>query len=130
MNNVFDDALETKKFQMYAEKADTVEKRIELCEKYLKAKRKPTAPLPDVDRNPMQDSRGIHRVRYNYYMRDCDYAVMTSDMASHINKELVIGLVREMIHKGYVKFDKDTNMLEGTTVFNATAFIWKDPNKP
>lgn len=38
MMEVYDQELETKKFKMYAETADTPERRIELCKKYLKAK--------------------------------------------------------------------------------------------
>jgi hypothetical protein len=132
MTGIFDEALETKKFQMYAEKADTVEKRIELCKKYLaakKAKEQPEEPDP-WDGPQYSDSKGIHRLEARFSLPEYNMpGISDVDNQDLVRKELIRGLSNEILKRGLYTLDFEKRMYEQDTIYTATAFIWKDPNK-
>jgi hypothetical protein len=128
--------IETKKFQMYAEKADTVEKRIELCKKYLAAKNaaeKPKEPELPWDGPLYRDSKGIHRLQYHISMPDEQYrtqkTIYQTAFEDQIRKELVTGVCHDMLARDLVSIHTSRDLYMQATRFSASAFIWKDPNK-
>jgi hypothetical protein len=126
MNEIFDEALETKKFQMYAEKADTVEKRIDLCEKYLRAKKK---QMGQVEHLTFQDTKGIHRLYARSIISDeLAYSGSKSEIESVVQRQLVDEIIREMIKNEYISFDTERRLYQSDTIFSARTFVWKDPS--
>jgi hypothetical protein len=139
MTSPFDDALETKKFQMYAAKADTAEKRIELCKKYLAAKKvKEQTELPWEDQPKVPwdgpqywDSKGIHRLETRFSLPEYGMkGIPNVEIQDMIYKELMKGISHEILKRKLYNYDIEKRMYEQDTIYKATVFVWKDPNKP
>jgi hypothetical protein len=117
---MFDDNLiETKKFQMYADKADTEAKRIELCTKYLKSKdalpKPPMPPIPYYD--PVIDDKKFyvgpdtyHTVKAETSVDMLDYERDPVGLDGYLKVQLCRELTDRMLRDGMVTFHPTTDM--------------------
>jgi hypothetical protein len=117
---MFDDNLiETKKFQMYADKADTEAKRIELCTKYLKSKDAlPKPPMPPIEYRPDRDDwRYVgpdlyHRIKVSTEMDMLDFEQNRSDAYNHMRVSLANEIKTELIRENLIVFHPVTEPYE------------------
>jgi len=132
---VEDNVLETKKFQMYAEKADTEIKRIELCKKYLKAKGIDTdAPL--VNHFKPQEPKKIYVgmndiIPLNAEMRVDGWdmsARQTSDEMIHARKYVIDKILYEIVREDMIRFETYKDMPTYQTIIRGKLNVWKEPN--
>lgn len=127
---VDDNALETKKFQMYAEKADTEAKRIELCKKYLDSKGIKTdaylpAPIPEMIVINKQD---VEFLSYRLEIDDNMYyqnATNNMEMERHIRKNIADNLSYEMLVRQMITFDTYKDYARMQTIINGKVGIWR-----
>ena len=135
---VSDNDLETKKFIMYAEKADTEKKRIELCKKYLASKGLDVNAA--IEKSILEKSFAVPKVEPIIVNRndiefleqgvgiDIDqYSDPTRKMAVLIEakKALVQDITHTIIQKNLIKFDEWKDPMVWQTKIRARVGIWK-----
>jgi hypothetical protein len=133
-----DGMLETKKFQMYAEKADTEEKRIELCKKYLKHKGMdpdkpgPMGPIGEYIATT-HDTGLIRRLSNRIVVDAIDVEQLRGQMGPLMEVELkrkcADGIMETVMREGYIRFSTSRDMSRDQYIVNAELFVWRDNKK-
>lgn len=125
MIEVFDNALETKKFQRYAENADTVDKRIELCRKYLQSKGALSTPPVDIPPPKIEYrhyGNNTMDVVYNFQMDRYHYMKSPTDYKIEMMKTVAEGLKYELLKANLIKWNeyydavKDYQWMQGKLI--------------
>ena len=130
---VDDNALETKKFQMYAEKADTEAKRIELCKKYLQSKgikldNDIKAYVPPTPQMIVINKQDVEFISYRLEIDDNLYyqnATNNMEMERHIRKNIADNLSYEMLVRQMITFDTYKDYARMQTIINGKVGIWR-----
>lgn len=121
--------IETVKFQTYAEKADTEEKRIELCRKYLQHKGMiviENKPKPETIAT-FQDTKGIRRVCARQSVDMYKVEKIGPEFYHHMRQNCVKLISEELVKADLIKFDHNKSFSDDMFVTTATLFVWKDP---
>jgi hypothetical protein len=137
---VEDSEVEIKKFKMYAEKADSEAKIVDLCKKYLKHKG------IDVDAGfadyfkPKEPERiyvgmtDIIKINAETVVDGVDRGVdrsarQTSDQMMFARKSVIDKIVYDVIRNDMIKFNTYEKMDTWQTIVHGRLNVWKDPTK-
>ena len=133
---VEDSEVEIKKFKMYAEKADSEAKIVDLCKKYLKHKGIDTdAPLVNhfKPREPERIYVGmtdIIKINAETVFDGFDRSFrQTSEDMMYARKNIVDQIVYDIIRNDLVKFNTYEKMDTRQTIVHGRLNVWKDPTK-
>lgn len=121
--------IETVKFKTYAEKADTEEKRIELCRKYLQHKGMiviVNTAKPDFTPK-LQDTKGIHRVCARQAVDMYVIEQVGPEFYNQMRQNCVRLLSEELLKAKLIHFDDRKDFGDDKFVTTATLLVWKDP---
>ena len=128
--------IEIKKFKMFAEKADSESKIIDLCKKYLKHKGIDTdAPLVNhfKPREPeriyvgMKDIVSVHgRVTVDGWDMS---AMQTSDQMMQARKYVIDEILYEIVKNDMIEFNTYKDMPTYQTIVQGKLNVWKEPRK-
>lgn len=134
---VNDTDIEIKKFKMFAEKADSEQKIVELCKKYLKHKGidvDHTAAFIEhlTPREPMKIYVGmtdIHTINSRFTIDGIDMsASQMSDQMMYARKHVLENITVELLKANLVEFNFYKRMDTYQTELNARLHVWRDPN--
>jgi hypothetical protein len=133
---VNDAEVEIKKFKMFAEKADSEAKIMELCKKYLKHKG------VDVDRGfadhfkPQEPQKiyvgmkDIISVHGQHTVDGWDMsALQSSEQMIHARKYVIDKILYEIVKNDMILFETYKDMPAYQTIVRGKLNVWKDPTK-
>lgn len=130
-DKIIQDKEEHEKFLGYAEKATTEARRIELCKKYLEAKKE----LPEWTLQPiMKEQHVIYANADTITMSSVhpEYKIQVgyekNIVMAAIRKDLVYSISEKLIAGGYISFREDYRAYEQDYLFTAKLRIYKEPN--
>jgi len=133
---VEDSEVEIKKFKMYAEKADSEAKIVDLCKKYLKHKGIDTdAPLVNhfKPREPERIYVGmtdIIKINAETIVDGVDRSArQTSEDMMYARKSVIDKIVYDIIRNDLIKFNMYGKMDTWQTIVHGRLNVWKDPTK-
>jgi hypothetical protein len=128
--------IEIKKFKMFAEKADSESKIIDLCKKYLKHKGIDTdAPLvnhfkPQEPQKIYVGMKDIVSVHGQYTVDGCDMsALQTGEKMIYARKYVVDQITHQLILDDLILFDTYKDMPTYQTIVQGKLNVWKEPRK-
>ena len=128
--------IEIKKFKMFAEKADSESKIIDLCKKYLKHKGIDTdAPLvnhfkPQEPQKIYVGMKDIVSVHGQYTVDGCDMsALQTGEKMIYARKYVVDQITHQLILDDLILFDTYKDMPTYQTIDQGKLNVWKEPRK-
>ena len=111
-SQLIDNALETQKFKKYAETADTEERRIELCKKYLKSKgidvdllQRQTKAHEYVEsfRNPLLQRLSVAK------SVDLDLMQDHKAIKGSVYRDISLDMADQLLQKGLIRFNEYTD---------------------
>ena len=133
---VEDGEVEIKKFKMYAEKADSEAKIIDLCKKYLKHKGIDTDSAPVNHFKPREPERiyvgmtDIIKINAETVVDGVDRSArQTSDQMMYARKSVIDKIVYDIIRNDLIKFNMYEKMDTWQTIVHGRLNVWKDPTK-
>ena len=128
--------IEIKKFKMFAEKADSESKIIDLCKKYLKHKGIDTdAPLVNhfKPQEPLKIYIGIKDIISVHGQHIVDgwdmSALQTSEQMIHAKKYVIDKILYEIVQNDMILFDTYKDMARYQTIVKGKLNVWKEPKK-
>lgn len=132
--------VEIKKFKMFAEKADSEQKIVELCKKYLKHKGIDTDAIENrillESLRPKEPQRiyvgkpDIHTVNSRFTVDGFDMSVtQSSDQMIYARKCILENITMEMFKSDLIEFETFKKMDTYQTIINGRVHVWKDPTR-
>lgn len=133
---VGDAEVEMKKFKMFAEKADSEAKIMELCKKYLKHKG------VDVDKGFADHFKPLEPQKIYVGMKDIISvhgqhtvdgwdmsALQSSEQMIHARKYVVDKILYEIVKNDMILFESYKDISTYQTIVRGKLNVWKDPTK-
>ena len=122
-----------KKFKMFAEKADTEQKIIDLCKKYLKHKGIDTdAPLVNhfKPQEPKIIHVGINDITSVYGQISVDGFDVSDygEKMAHSRKYVIDKILYEIVKNDMILFETYKDMPNYQTIIRGKLNVWKEPN--
>ena len=128
--------IEIKKFKMYAERADSESKIIDLCKKYLKHKGIDTdAPLvnhfkPQGPQKIYVGMKDIVSVHGQHTVDGCDMsALQTGEKMIYARKYVIDKILYEIVKNDMIEFNTYKDMPTYQTIVQGKLNVWKEPRK-
>jgi hypothetical protein len=133
---VEDSEVEIKKFKMYAEKADSEAKIVDLCKKYLKHKGIDTDATLVNHFKPREPERiyvgmtDIIKINAETVVDGVDRSArQTSEDMMYARKSVIDKIVYDIIRNDLIKFNMYEKMDTWQTIVHGRLNVWKDPTK-
>ena len=128
--------IEIKKFKMYAERADSESKIIDLCKKYLKHKGVDTDASfvnlfePKEPQKIYVGMKDIVSVHGRITVDGCDMsALQTSEQMIHARKYVIDKILYEIVKNDMIEFNTYKDMPKYQTIVQGKLNVWKEPRK-
>jgi hypothetical protein len=133
---VEDSEVEIKKFKMYAEKADSEAKIIDLCKKYLKHKGIDTDAALVNHFKPREPERiyvgmtDIIKINAETIVDGVDRSArQSSEEFMYARKSVIDKIVYDIVRSDLIKFNSYEKMDTWQTIVHGRLNVWKDPTK-